>query len=104
MPRRPIVTSSNTIILSDLHHQLAGDAVEAMITRIHHIFYGQSFDFVDPQNISELFDIESGIVEFGTVDNETAISEESIVKVVHCSRGAMRSLMTSLARPGPAGC
>jgi hypothetical protein len=71
-----------------------------MITRIHHIFYGQSFDFVDPQNTSKLFDIEPGTVEFRTIDNNTAISEESIVEVAHCSGGAIRLLMTSLAWPG----
>jgi hypothetical protein len=54
------------------------------------MYYAEGLEFVGPQDISELFDVETGIVKFGTSNYNTAASKKPAVEIAHRKRDAVR--------------
>ena len=50
------------------------------------MYYAEGFYFVDPQNISELFNIETGIIKFGTSYCNTMAFKKPAVEITHRER------------------
>jgi hypothetical protein len=47
------------------------------------MYYAEGLEFVGPQNISELFDVETGIIKFGTSYYNTVASKKPAVEIAH---------------------
>ncbi len=82
---------------------LASDLGQAEAAWDLHMDNGQAIEAVLPEDRGKLIDVEIGVVELGTTDNDTMTSEKATMEIAHCKRYAIsdhEQIGTFMIAPG----